>query len=48
VFTTNRGSVVVQGFQLDRADLSVEVPGGEDVVEIPLALLKEAASRLGL
>ncbi len=48
VFASNRGTVVVQGYQLDRADLAVEVPGGEDVVEIPLELLKTAARQLGL
>ena len=48
VFETDRGTVVVQGYQLNRADLAVEIPGGEDVVEIPVELLKEAALRLGL
>ena len=48
VYASNRGTLVVQGYQLDRADLAVDVPGGEDIVEIPLELLKTAARQLDL
>jgi hypothetical protein len=44
VFTTDRGSVVVQGYQLTSDELAaMSMPSGETAVEIPLALLKEVA-----
>jgi hypothetical protein len=42
VFTTNRGTVVIQGYDIDKP-----TPAGESVVEIPLDVLKEAVSALG-
>jgi hypothetical protein len=42
VFTTDRGTVVIQGYDVDR-----KTPAGESVVEIPLDLLKEAVGALG-
>ncbi|MGH3721099.1 MAG: hypothetical protein ACRDRI_20075 [Pseudonocardiaceae bacterium] len=42
VFTTDRGTVAVQGYMVDRVS-----PDGEVVVEIPAALLLEAARALG-
>jgi hypothetical protein len=42
VFTTDRGSVAIQGYDIDS-----KTPAGESVVEIPLDVLKEAVSALG-
>lgn len=42
VFTTDRGTVAVQGYILDHV-----TPNGEAVVEIPAALLAEAARAIG-
>ena len=42
VFTTDKGTVAVQGYLLDR-----NTPAGEAVVEIPLAVFEEAACALG-
>ena len=42
VFTTDRGTVAIQGYDIDR-----KAAAGESVVEIPLDVLKEAVSTLG-
>jgi hypothetical protein len=42
VFTTDRGTVAVQGYDID-----TDTPAGESVVEIPLEVLKEAVRALG-
>ena len=42
VFTTDRDTVAVQGYDLPR-----ETPTGESVVEIPVAVLQEAVRALG-
>ena len=42
IFTTDRGTVAVQGDNIDR-----ETPAGESVVEIPVDVLKEAVRALG-
>jgi hypothetical protein len=42
VFTTDRGTVAIQGYVIDR-----KTPADESVVEIPLDVLKEAVSALG-
>ena len=42
VFTTDRGTVAVQGY-----DIGKPAPAGESVVEIPLDVLKEAMLALG-
>ena len=42
VFATDRGTVAIQGTDIDR-----KTPAGESVVEIPLDVLKEAVSALG-
>lgn len=42
VYRTDRGTIGVQGYLLDRA-----TPGGEALVEIPAELLLEAARALG-
>jgi hypothetical protein len=42
VFTTDRGTVAIQGYDIDKP-----TPAGESVVEIPLDVLKEAVSALG-
>jgi hypothetical protein len=44
IFTTDRGTIVIQGPALTGAGLSqADLPDGEAAVEIPLALLLEAA-----
>jgi hypothetical protein len=48
VFTTDRGTIVVQGFALTDAVLAqADLPDGEAAVEIPLTLLLEAACAYG-
>lgn len=48
VFKTDRGTVVIQGYTLSNAELSyVDLPDGEAAVEIPAALLLEAAHAYG-
>jgi hypothetical protein len=42
VFTTDTGSIAVQGYIVDR-----ETPPGEAVVEIPASVLREAVRALG-
>jgi hypothetical protein len=42
VFTTDRGTVAIQGYDIDK-----QTPSGESVVEIPLQVLKEAVRALG-
>jgi hypothetical protein len=42
VFTTDRGTVAIQGYDIDKPTAA-----GESVVEIPLDVLKEAVSALG-
>jgi len=42
IFTTDRGTIAVQGNVVDKA-----TPDGESVVEIPLAVLQDAARALG-
>ena len=42
VFTTDRGTVAIQGYDIDKP-----TPAGEHVVEIPLDVLKEAVLALG-
>jgi len=42
VFVTDRGTLAVQGYVVEH-----ETPSGEAVVEIPVALLKEALRALG-
>ena len=42
IFTTDRGTIAVQGYVVDRL-----TPDGEAVVEIPLAVFQDAARALG-
>jgi hypothetical protein len=42
VFTTDRGTLAIQGYTVDR-----KTSNGESVVEIPLDLLREAVRALG-
>jgi hypothetical protein len=42
VFTTDRRTIAIQGYDIDQP-----TPDGESVVEIPLDVLKEAVSALG-
>jgi len=42
VFRTDRGTLAIQGYTIDR-----QTPDGESVVEIPVDLLQEAVRALG-
>lgn len=42
VFTTERGTIAIQGYTVDH-----RTPEGEAVVEVPADLIKEAARALG-
>jgi hypothetical protein len=46
VYLSDRGTVVVQGDQVARAD-GLKLGNGEGAVEIPLELLREVLSALG-
>lgn len=49
VYTSDRGTIVVQGYTLSAEDLAgINLPEGEGVVEIPVSLLKEAARAHGI
>ena len=43
VYTTNRGTVVVQGYVVDSDEAGLRLPDGERLVEIPRELLASAA-----
>ncbi|MFE1165707.1 hypothetical protein [Nocardiopsis sp. NPDC058789] len=48
VYATDRGTLVVQGYILADKDITgINIPDGESVVEIPLALLQEVARAHG-
>jgi hypothetical protein len=42
IFTTDRGTLAVQGYTVDKL-----TPDGEAVVEIPLAVFRDAVRALG-
>jgi len=42
VFTTDRGTLAIQGYTINR-----QTPRGESVVEIPMEVLREAVRALG-
>jgi hypothetical protein len=42
IFTTDEGTIAVQGYTVDK-----ETPADEAVVEIPLAVFREAVRALG-
>lgn len=44
VFATDRGTVLVQGYTVSAAQAGLEVPQGEQLVEIPHELLVRALS----
>ncbi|MGW4944211.1 hypothetical protein ACWEOZ_21795 [Actinoplanes sp. NPDC004185] len=46
VYTSGSGTLVVQGYAVSAERAGVELPDGEILVEIPLALLTEAARNL--
>ena len=46
VYRTDRGTLVVQGSSVDRAEIDLTVPDHEDLVEIPLEVLMHAAASL--
>lgn len=43
VYRTDRGTLVVQGYDFDPGDAGVSVPAGERMVEIPAELLAQLA-----
>ena len=46
IYQTDRGTLVVQGFAVEAGQAGVDLPPGERLVEIPVDLLKDAASGL--
>lgn len=50
VYKTDRDTAVVQGYRVNRDELSSEfkIPDGEEVVEVPLDVLRSAAEKLNL
>jgi hypothetical protein len=45
VWTDDTGRLVIQGAVVDPADVGIDVPDGEQLVEIPAALLQEYIDR---
>jgi hypothetical protein len=43
VYRTNRGTLVIQGYVVTGSDVGLNLPAGENLVEVPAALLTEAA-----
>jgi hypothetical protein len=46
VYSTSRDTVVIQGYRLNADSVGLDLPAGEDAVEIPISLLRSAATRL--
>jgi hypothetical protein len=46
VYTSDRGTLVIQGYTVSAADAGVDLPAGENLVEIPAELLAEAVRLL--
>ncbi|MEU4688474.1 hypothetical protein [Actinoplanes sp. NPDC023714] len=42
MYTTNRGTLVVQGYTVSAENAHVDLPVGEQLVEIPIELLADA------
>jgi hypothetical protein len=47
VYSTNRGTLVVQGYRVSAEEVGIDLPESELLVEIPLDVLKEAARTIG-
>ncbi len=47
LYWTDRGTVVVQGFDVSDAESVPQSPSGESWVEVPISLLREGLSRMG-
>ena len=43
IFQTDRGTLVLQGYLFNPDDAGAEVPPGEQMIEVPVALLTEYA-----
>jgi hypothetical protein len=43
IFQTDRGTLVLQGYVFDPNDAGAELPPGEQMIEVPVALLAEYA-----
>jgi len=46
VYRTDRGTLVIQGYQFDPAQAGTSVPAGEQMVEIPAELIARYLSNL--
>jgi|HubBroStandDraft_6_1064221.scaffolds.fasta_scaffold04650_9 hypothetical protein len=46
LYWTDRGTVVVQGFDVTDAEGAPEPPSGESWVEVPISLLREGLPRI--
>lgn len=47
VYRTDRGTYVVQGTPVDPAEVGIDLPEGESLVEVPAELLAPALGPLG-
>ena len=45
VYSSNRGTVVVQGYPVSASAVGIDIPDGEFLVEIPEHILLDAAAR---
>jgi hypothetical protein len=46
VYTSDRGTLIIQGYTIPPSAAGLDVPDGERLVEIPVELLREAARLL--
>ena len=46
IYRSNQGTLVVQGYTVSAANVGLDLPDGERLVEIPAELLAEAARLL--
>jgi hypothetical protein len=47
VYSTSRGTLVVQGYRVSAEEVGIDLPESELLVEIPLDVLIEAARAIG-
>ena len=47
VYRTDRGTLIVQGYDVDAGSAGVALPQGENLVEIPVELLASALEQVG-
>jgi hypothetical protein len=47
VYRTDRGTLIVQGYDVEPDSAGVSIPAGERLVEIPIDLLRSAVEHIG-